>query len=61
MYNRRPPLPPWLGLKNEWLQDVPEEKAVCEFDGRKERCLVDDGPPASGTSLRELAKARPSP
>jgi hypothetical protein len=32
----------WLRLKNEWIQDVPEEKAVCEFDCRKERCLFGD-------------------
>jgi hypothetical protein len=44
MAERRPPTVGllsrlWLWLKNEWIQDVPEEKAFCEFDCRKERCL----------------------
>lgn len=47
MAERRPPTAGllsrlWFRLKNEWIQDVPEEKAVCGFDCRKERCLFDD-------------------
>jgi hypothetical protein len=47
MAEHRPPtagLPSrlWRRLKNEEIQDVPKEKAVCEFDGRKERCLFGD-------------------
>lgn len=29
----------WIWLKSEWIQGLPEEKAACEFDCRRDQCL----------------------
>lgn len=29
----------WIWLKSEWVQELQEEKAACEFDCRRDQCL----------------------
>lgn len=29
----------WTWVKNQWVQEVPQASALCEFDCRKSQCL----------------------
>ena len=32
----------WQWLKRQWIKEVPEDIALCEFDCRKGQCLYDE-------------------
>jgi len=32
----------WLGFKGQWIKEVPEDMALCEFDCRKGQCYHDE-------------------
>jgi len=32
----------WQWFKRQWINDVPEDIAMCEFDCRKGQCLYDE-------------------
>jgi len=40
----------WQWLKDQWIREVPEDLALCEFDCRKAQCFDGDGTLASGAS-----------
>lgn len=37
--NKRPIRAIWRWLRNQVVQEVPEDSAICEFDCRKEQCV----------------------
>jgi len=38
----------WKRIKGLWIQEVPDDIALCEFDCRKERAITTNGLTASG-------------
>jgi len=45
--------PIWQRFRKQWVEEVPEDIAICEFDCRKGQCLYDEW----ATCERRISKA----
>ena len=42
----------WGWIRGQFVQDVPEGIVLCEFDCRKEQCVIGEWQPATGVCTR---------
>jgi hypothetical protein len=52
---------PWHWLKNQWISDVPQNIAVCEFDCREDHCAQGDWSSCERRLSQAAGELRPAP
>jgi len=51
----------WQRLKRQWVDEVPEDIAICEFDCRKNQCLYDEWATCERRTSKAAGELMPPP